>query len=114
MTLYDFCPAIKSYNEHHLQLTKDIQFTQNNTHLMLSENPSFKRNQRALLGFVGRFAKSLFGVSTEEDTKMLQKQIKQLYDSTAGQHEQLNTFIGDSQSYVVKDNKKFKLLQKGT
>ena len=114
LTLYDLCPAIKSYNDRHLHLTKDIRFIQNNIRMMLSKTSSLKKDRRDLLGFVGRFAKSLFGVSTEEDTTILQKQIKQLYDSTVGQSEQLNTFIDDFLSYVVKDNKKFKLLQKAT
>ena len=113
VTLHNVCPALKAYNERHYQLSKEIQFAEENIHRMLHGNQPL-RTKRALLGFVGRFAKSLFGVSTEEDTTILAKQIKQLQNSAIGNHDQVLHLIDDFQSYVVKENKKFDLLRKAT
>ena len=64
-------------------------------------------------GCVGRFTKSLFGVSTEDIT-ILAEQIKQLQKSAIGNHDQVHHQINGFQSYVPKENKKFNLLHKAT
>ena len=70
--------------------------------------------KRAFLGIVGRFAKSLFGVSTEEDTRMLAKQIDKISKVTSQNDEEISAILDDFQSYVVKADKKFQLLEKAT
>ena len=77
ISLQIFCPTINAYNECHHQLRHDIQSAEENIYRMLQENNPLTA-RRAILGFVGRFAKSLFGVSTEEDTSILAKQIQTL------------------------------------
>ena len=61
-----FCPAIQAYNDRHYMLRRDITAAEESIQKMVQGKSSSKK--RALLGIVGRFAKSLFGVSTEEDT----------------------------------------------
>ena len=68
--------------------------------------------KRALLGFVGRFPKSLFGVSTEQDTNILLKHIEQVQQLTAVDHDQLGLLTENLQSYIIKSDKTAQLLQK--
>ena len=63
--------------------------------------------EHALLGIVGRFAKSLYGVSTEEDTRILAKQIDKISKVISQNDEEISAISDDFQSYVVKADKNF-------
>ena len=113
INLQIFCPALNAYNEHHHQLRHDIQSAEENIYRMLQGNNPL-RAKIAILGFVGRFAKSLFGVSTEEDTSILAKQIQTLQNLGSENQEDLMMLFDYFQSYIVKQNKNFELLQNTT
>ena len=111
LTMETFCPALIAYNERHHQLTTDIWQAEENIYAMLQEH-DVKRPRRAILGFVGRFAKSLFGVSTEEDTSILARQIQTLQNLALENQDDLATLFDDFQSYIIKEDKKLELLKK--
>ena len=69
LQIQELCPTIQAYNDRHFRLLKDIHSSQHNINQLLGDVPL--RSKRAPFGFLGRFAKSLFGVSTEQDTNIL-------------------------------------------
>ena len=104
------CPALHAYNQHHLRLATDIKISQSNINKLLSNLEP--RPKRAVLGFVGHFAKSLFGLSTQDDTDLLSKQIQHIKQLTDVNYDQVS-FLSDSlQSFIIKSNQRAKLLQK--
>ena len=113
LTLQHFCPAIRAYNKRHSQLKNDVLVAEQNIYQML-EYSKPPRQRRALLGFVGRFAKSLFGVSTEQDTKVLSDQIKQIQEVAKENVEETVTFSHTFRSYIIKANRKLELLEHAT
>ena len=68
------------------------------------------KSRRAILGFVGRFAKSLFGVSTEGDTRILAQQIREIHEDFDACNENTLAITQTFLSYIVKADKKFELL----
>ena len=109
LTTQHFCPTIRSYINQHDRLRKDVHDVEKNIKEML-QHVSQTRSRRALLGFVGRFAKSLFGVSTERDTKILAKQIEQINRNNADNNKDVLAVTQAFQSYIIKADKKFELL----
>lgn len=96
-----FCPALQHYNHRHFQLLKEIQNSQLNIDRLLRDDNDISK--RSLFGFVGRFAKSLFGVSTEEDTNILVKQIEQLQATEENNQEYTNDVSNSLQSLIKKN-----------
>ena len=109
LTLQHVCPTIQSYIKHHDRLTKDILSAEKNINQILGHLNN-TRSRRAILGLVGRFAKSLFGVSTEGDTRILAQQIRQIREDFDAHNENTLAITQTFQSYIVKADKKFELL----
>ena len=110
LTLQDFFPSLKVYNQRHQRLLKEIRESEQNIYQLLTKQEQH-RKRRAILGFVGRFAKSLFGVSTEEDTSILAKQINHIQSLTAKNYDHLISVSDALQSYILKADKREQLLQ---
>ena len=104
------CPAIQAYNDRHYRLLKDIHTSQYNIEHMLGNLSS--RSKRAPFEFLGRIAKSLFGVSTEQDTKILQSHIEQIGKLSQTNFDQITTFADNLQSFIIKSDKSTKLLER--
>ena len=104
------CPSITEDKKRHDFLRRSALDLHDELDNLLPKSDS-SRGKRGLLDFVGIVYKSLFGVATVRDTKVLEKHIRHVRDSTNQIDSKINVFRSDFESYIKLQNKHDELVQ---
>ena len=104
------CPSITENKKRHDFLRRSVLDLFNELDHLLPD-ADHSRKKRGLFDFVGIVYKSLFGVATVRDTRVLRKHIRHVRDSTSQIDSKINVFGSDFESYIKLQSKHDELIQ---